>query len=158
MPEIRPLASTEIDPVAAVLGLARLHQGNGIYLVAWQGVEPLGHAHLALTDPPELQDVEVRLDCRRRGVASSLTAYAEDEARARGFDRLRLDVSVDNAPAQALYRRCGYASTGAPPRRVTGTIQLRTGPIEVDDTLLVWEKRLRGRPLRGTVFPRPDAE
>jgi len=27
-------------------------------------------------------------------------------------------------------------------RRVLGTIMLRTGPIEVDDTLLTWEKRL----------------
>jgi ribosomal protein S18 acetylase RimI-like enzyme len=156
VPDIRPLASTEIDVVGAVLGLARLHQGDGVYLVAWQGSEPLGHAHLALTDPPELQDVEIRLEYRRHGVASSLTAYAEDEARRRGFQRLRLDVSVDNAPAQALYRRCGYASAGEAPRRVTGTIQLRTGPIEVDETLLVWEKRLSGGP-HTTVSSRPDA-
>ena len=43
---------------------------------------------------------------------------------------------------QALYRRCGYIDTGIPPRRVRGTIMLRTGPLEVDDTLLTWEKRL----------------
>jgi ribosomal protein S18 acetylase RimI-like enzyme len=141
--EIRPLDSTEIDSVVAVLGLARLHQGDGMYLVAWHGREPLGHAHLALTDPPELQDLEVRLEHRRRGVARALTAYAENEARTRGFDRLRLGVSVDNAAAQALYRRCGYGSAGEAPIRIQGTVQLRTGPIEVDDTILVWEKRLR---------------
>ena len=76
--------------MASVLGLARLHQGDGYYLVAWGGDEPLGHAHIALTDPPELQDVEVRRVYRRLGIASALTAHAEDEARARGFDRLRL--------------------------------------------------------------------
>jgi hypothetical protein len=27
-----------------------------------------------------------------------------------------------------------------------GTIRIRTGPIEVDDTLLTWEKSLEGMP------------
>jgi len=125
-----------------VLGLARLNQGAGFYLVAWDGDEPVGHAHLALTDPPELQDVSVRPEHRRRGIASALTAAAEREARARGFDRLRLEVGVDAEAAQALYRRAGYVDAGLPPRRVEGTIVIRTGPIDVDDTLLAWEKRL----------------
>ena len=140
--QIRRLASQEVDRVTAVLGLARLDQGDGFYLVAWEADEPLGHAHLALTDPPELQDVEVRPEHRRRGVASALTASAEEAAAARGFDRLRLTVSVGNAPAQALYRGLGFGETGIPPRRVQGTIQIRSGAIEVDDTLLTWEKTL----------------
>jgi len=128
--------------VAAVLGLARLDQGDGFYLVAWDGDEPLGHAHLALTDPPELQDVSVRSEHRRRGIASALTAVAELESRNRGFDRLTITVGDGNEPAQALYRACGYVDSGLPPRRVKGTIMLRTGPLEVDETLLTWEKRL----------------
>ena len=55
---------------------------------------------------------------------------------------LSLTVSVDNAPAQALYRKLGYARTPEPPRRVKGTVALRTGPLEVDDTLLPFEKRV----------------
>jgi ribosomal protein S18 acetylase RimI-like enzyme len=140
--QIRQLASQEVDRVAAVLGLARLDQGDGFYLVAWDADDPLGHAHLALTDPPELQDVEVRPEHRRRGVASALTAAAEEAALVRGFGRLRVTVSVDNAPAQALYRGLGFVEAGIPPRRVQGTIQIRSGPIEVDDTLLTWEKTL----------------
>lgn len=139
---IRPLAASEVERVARVLGLARLHQGDGVYLVAWDGDEPVGHVHLAITDPPELQDVSVRQAHRRRGVASRLTAAAEREARARGFDRLHLSVGVGNEAAQALYRRCGYLDIGMAARHVHGTIQIRTGPIEVDDTLLTWEKRL----------------
>jgi [ribosomal protein S18]-alanine N-acetyltransferase len=139
---IRLLSPDEVERVATVLGLARLDQGDGFYLVAWENDEPLGHGHLALTDPPELQDVAVRPEHQRRGVASALTVAAEGHARARGFDRLRLTVSVDNVPAQSLYRSLGYVDCGVPPKRVHGTIVIRTGPIEVDDTLLTWEKRL----------------
>jgi GNAT superfamily N-acetyltransferase len=147
--DIRPLTREQVDRVAAVLGLARLDQGDGFYLVAWDGDRPAGHAHLALTDPPELQDVEVSAPYRRRGVGSALTAAAEAEAQKRGFDRLRVTVSVDNAAAQALYRALGYGDTGMPPRRVLGTVMIRTGPLEVDDTLLTWDKRLAGRGWQG---------
>ena len=142
--EIRPLDPEEIERVGAVLGLSRLGRGDGFYLVAWEEGEPLGHAHLALTEPPELQDVSVRPEHRRRGVATALTAAAEQECRARGFERLRLKVGVENEPALALYRRCGYGEIGIPPERVRGTIVIRTGPLEVDDMLLTWEKRLDG--------------
>jgi GNAT superfamily N-acetyltransferase len=141
---VRPLAPHEVERVlAAGLGLSRLPRGDGsFYLVAWDGDAPLGHAHLALDDPPELQDVSVLEAHRRRGVASALTRAAEHAAAARGHTRLTLTVSVDNEAAQALYRKLGYRDTGLPPRRVTGTVQIRTGPLEVDDTLLTWERTL----------------
>jgi [ribosomal protein S18]-alanine N-acetyltransferase len=141
---IRPLADGERERViAAGLGLSRLPRDDGsFYLVAWEGDEPVGHAHLALTDPPELQDVSVLEPYRRRGVATALTAAAEREASERGHDTLTLTVSVDNQAAQAVYRRLGYSDTGLPPKRVTGTVVIRTGPLEVDDTLLTWEKHL----------------
>jgi ribosomal protein S18 acetylase RimI-like enzyme len=95
-----------------------------------------------LTDPPELQDVSVRPEHRRRGVASAITASAERAARDRGFNRVRLHVSTGNEGAQALYRRSGYVDAGVAPKRVKGTVVIRTGSIEVDDTILTWEKRL----------------
>jgi ribosomal protein S18 acetylase RimI-like enzyme len=142
--QIRQLDDSEVGFVTPVLGLARLYQGNGHYLVAWREKEPLGHVYLALTDPPELQDVSVRSAYRRRGIATALTRAAEHEARGLGFHRMRLSVSAVNEPAQNLYRRCGYHDIGIPPRRVQGTVQIRTGPIEVDDILLTWEKNLEG--------------
>jgi ribosomal protein S18 acetylase RimI-like enzyme len=138
--DIRPLGDDEIERVAAVLGLSRLHQGDGFYLVAWQGDEPLGHAHIALSDPPELQDVSVRPEYRRQGIATALTSAAEREVAARGCAALRLEVSAAEEGPQTLYRGLGYADAGLPPRRVLGTVMIRTGPIEVDDTLLTWEK------------------
>jgi ribosomal protein S18 acetylase RimI-like enzyme len=142
MLEIRPLAPDEVETVTHVLGLARLYQGDGVYFVAWEGNEALGHLHLTLVEPPELQDVEVREDKRRRGVASALVRRAEVEAQARGFDRLRLGVSVGNMPAQALYRRLGYADAGLGTKRVNESVHLRKGTFEVDETWFIWEKRL----------------
>lgn len=140
--EIRPLVASEVEKVTAVLGLARLYQGDGVYFVAWEGDAALGHLHLALIDPPELQDVEVRPDTRRLGVASALIRYAEHEVRVRGFDRLRLGVSIDNLPAQCLYRRHGFVDAGLGMKRIKEIVHLRTGTFAVDDTWLIWEKRL----------------
>ena len=41
-------------------------------------------------------------------------AHCPGECRvsARGFDRIRVTVSLDNEPAQALYERCGYRDVG----------------------------------------------
>ena len=139
---IRPLARAEVERVSSVLGLARLYQGDGYYLVAWDDDEPLGHAYLALTEPAQLQDVLVREQYRRCGVASALTAAAEEDARERGFNLIRLGVSIDNLAAQALYKGRGWADSGLLPKRVHGTVQIRSGPIEVDDTFLIWEKHL----------------
>ena len=140
--KIRVLKAEDVEQVGDALGLARLDQGDGFYLVAWRDDEPAGHLHLALTDPPELQDVQVGAGHRRRGVATMLVAAAEREARARGFTRIHVDVAVDNHPAQALYRTCGFSDIGLAPRPVKGTIVIRTGPIEVDDVLVTWGKDL----------------
>ena len=143
MTEIRPLAPEDVARVVdAGLGLARLPlQGDDMYLVAWQGDQPVGHAHLNVADPPEIGDIEVLPQHRRRGVGTALMQAAERVAEGRGYDRLRLTVSVDEEGPQALYRGLGYADAGLPPRRVQGTIHIRSGPLEVDDTLLTWEKR-----------------
>ena len=139
--EIRPLGADEVDVVGDVLGLARLNQGDGFYLVAWAADVPLGHVHLALAQPAELQDMAVRPSHRRRGVGTALVRAAEHEARARGFDEVRLEVSVDDLAAQTFYRKSGYRDAGLPIRRVKGRIELRTGPLEVDDNLRSLVKR-----------------
>jgi ribosomal protein S18 acetylase RimI-like enzyme len=63
--------------------------------------------------PPELQDVQVAAGHRRHGVARMLIAAARREARARGFTRIRVDVAIDNDPAQALYRTSARRRDGA---------------------------------------------
>jgi GNAT superfamily N-acetyltransferase len=135
--------------VAAVLdaglGLSRLdadtlRSTTGFYVVAWAGGVPLGHAHLARTDPPEMQDVLVAARARGRGVGRALVEALSREAHVLGADRLRLTVSQHNATARAVYERLGFVDAGLAPHRVYGTVQIRSGPIEVDDTLLTLER------------------
>lgn len=141
MLEIAPFAGEQRELDA--LPLSRLGRSGGEYLVAWLDGEPVGHAHVDwAATPPELQDVWVRDDLRRRGVGAALTGAAERRAVARGHTRLGLEVGEANASARALYERLGYVRTADAPRRVRGIVELRTGPLEVDDTLLRYERSL----------------
>jgi ribosomal protein S18 acetylase RimI-like enzyme len=139
---VRGLSDHEVASVSEVLGLARLNQGDGRYLVAWLGAVPVGHVHVTDDNPPEMQDLAVRPEYERRGVATALIAAAEHEARRRHAAKIRLEVSVANAAARRLYQRNGYTLAAQDPRRVDGIIHIRTGPIEVHDVLLAMEKRL----------------
>ena len=153
MPEVtvRALGPAQIDEVDRVLPLNRLDQyreGQSTYLVAWERNVPVGHALVAwpsdggLGGAPEIQDVYVKPEHRRRGVASVLTAAAERAALDGGFDRLVLSVSEDNEAARQLYRRAGFVEAGLEPKRMQGTILIRGRPFAVDETLVFLVKRL----------------
>ncbi|HET7611366.1 MAG TPA: GNAT family N-acetyltransferase [Rhodanobacteraceae bacterium] len=55
-----------------------------------------------------LYSLAVAASSRGRGLARSLLAAAEDEARRRGCNALDLEVRTDNRAALALYERHGY--------------------------------------------------
>lgn len=56
-----------------------------------------------------IYSIAVAADSKGRGVGRALVAAAESAALARGRERVRLEISVDNIPSQALFRACGYA-------------------------------------------------
>jgi GNAT superfamily N-acetyltransferase len=145
--EIRPLTEDELPRVDAALPLDRLTNaiaGPG-YLIAWEERSPIGHAYVAWEGTelglPELQDVFVAPERRGAGVGTALTREAERLVAAHGHDRLSLSVGVGNPRARALYERLGYEPADHPPKHIRGTILLRSGPLEVDDTLLYYVKR-----------------
>jgi len=132
------------------LPLSRLDQQveqGSTYLVAWEDGRPVGHAHIAWHGThlgvPEVQDVFVRPEERRRGIAGQLTEAAEAAARARGFEAISLSVSESgNEAARRLYEQLGYGDAGVEPVRVRGAIMLRGRPFHVDDTLVYLRKAL----------------
>lgn len=143
MVDVRRLAESELEVVCARLPVSRLGQAGGTYLIAWDGAQPVGHGHLDWrSEPPELQDVFVSEPFRRRGVATAITLAAEQMAADSGQAELSLTVSLRNPAAISLYERLGYRRTGDPPEHVKGTVHLRTGPLEVDDILLRYVKRV----------------
>jgi predicted GNAT family acetyltransferase len=142
---VRELTDEETPRVDAVLPLHRLDVVQ-TYLVAWDGEEPVGHAHIAWTQTklgvPEIQDVFVRSEHRRRGIASALNDEAERLVAARGHDRISLSYGIDNRAARSLYERLGYTDAGIPPVRMQETISIRGEPVEIDDTLIYLVKDL----------------
>lgn len=106
------LPATRSSASPAVLGLAstreRLLPSDVGARRASRACTPRGEG------PAELQDVSVRPEHRRRGVASASTASAERQARERGCNRWRLQVSAGNEGAQALCRRSHRSTTAFP--------------------------------------------
>jgi ribosomal protein S18 acetylase RimI-like enzyme len=93
--------------------LAEQERGDGLYLVAWLGAEPVGHAFVDWSSgvpvgAVHVEDVGVVAGRRRRGIGRLLMERAEREALARGRPRVELVVGVGNAAARAFYGRCGY--------------------------------------------------
>lgn len=144
------LRPSDVAGVARVLPLNRLDQqteDGSTYLIAWEDDQPVGHAHIAWSGThlklPEIQDVYVLPDHRRRGIATQLVDASEAEARARGWTSISLSVSQEgNAAARLLYEKLGYVDAGIDPVRVSGVIMLRGRPFEVDDMLVYLTKAL----------------
>ena len=59
----------------------------------------------------------------RLGLGAAVTAYLTELARGMGYGQMDLQVFADNAPALALYRRCGFVESG----RVHNAVRLDDG-------------------------------
>jgi ribosomal protein S18 acetylase RimI-like enzyme len=143
--DVRELTDAELALVDARLPLHRLDTAQ-TYLVAWDGDEPVGHAHISWESTklgaPEIQDVFVPEELRGRGIGTELSQAAEALARKRGYDRTSISASVANEGALRLYRRLGYRDAGLEPQRVAGLILIRGQQVEVDDTLIYLVKEI----------------
>jgi GNAT superfamily N-acetyltransferase len=143
--DIRELTAADAERIGDRLPLSRLG-GRQTYLVAWDGDEPVAHAAIAFADTklgvPEIQDVFVHEERRGQGIGEAVTLAAEQLVAAHGHRRVSIGYGIANAVAKSLYAKLGYRDAGIPPQRVQGTIMVRSGPLEVDDTLVYLVKDL----------------
>ena len=139
------MTEAELALVDARLPLHRLDSAQ-TYLVAWEGNEPVGHAHIAwhgtTLGAPEIQDVFVPEHLRGRGIGTELSNAAERLAHDRGYGQISISASISNEGALRLYRRLGYRDADLEPQRVAGTILIRGESVVVDDTLVYLVKEV----------------
>ena len=96
--------------------------------IAWQAERPVGRGMVLFAEHEEystsaerercaeVRDVSVPEPFRRRGVASAVMQALEEEARAAGYARVGLSVSlgVEGEAARLLYARLGYRHAHGP--------------------------------------------
>lgn len=83
---------------------------DGAFFVAWKGEHPVacGGFKRLEGDLAEVKRIYVIPRYRSRGVASEVLAFVEEQARAAGYRRLRLQHGEDQPHALALYTSAGY--------------------------------------------------
>ncbi len=115
--EYRQFYGRDSDIAAAESFLrARFNHGESTLFVAHdECADPLGFVQLypsfssvAMARIFILNDLYVRPDARRKGVATTLLAEAETFGRSLGAVRLSLSTAMTNEEAQALYEAAGW--------------------------------------------------
>ncbi|MGW3858225.1 GNAT family N-acetyltransferase [Micromonospora arida] len=110
----RPALPGEVDTALAELPSDDLTTPSGLLLVAHRGTELAGCAGLRWQPGwAELTRVFIRPEHRGASGGAVLLAAVEEQARAAGADRIRLDTRHDLVEARALYARHGYAEIPA---------------------------------------------
>lgn len=117
--QIRAGNSAAGDSVAQFVAEADGEWIGTVTVIRWKAGDTDHHGREVSVSRREVVGVYVRPENRAGGVVDALLGAAADWARGLGEQSLTLDVHVDNARAQAAYRRVGFAETG---RRFTGSI------------------------------------
>ena len=106
-------APPEVETVPATVATL-IEDPNTVYLLAGDaGFAQLRFRLSAWTGVEDcwLEDVFVRESARGTGLGRALVSEALSLARARGCQRIELDVQSDNTGARSLYESCGFSAT-----------------------------------------------
>lgn len=97
-------------PDVTELAVAEFAPPQGIFVVGRDAGQPVACGGVRLVDAGvgELKRMYVVPAARRRGIARALLEHLENEARALGVTRLRLETGLHQPEAIALYANAGY--------------------------------------------------
>jgi [ribosomal protein S18]-alanine N-acetyltransferase len=101
-----------------------------LYRAAWDGEEMAGYiGFMIVDDEAHMTTIATAPAWQRTGVATTMIVDGVRALRADGVKHISLEVAANNEPAQALYRRFGFAPVG-----------VRKGyyPVTGQDALVMW--------------------
>jgi len=101
-----------------------------LYRAAWVGAEMAGYiGFLIVDDEAHITTIATAPTHQRQGVASALIIDGIGTLLESGVRHLSLEVAAGNEPAQALYRRFGFAPIG---------VRRNYYPVTGEDAIVMW--------------------
>ena len=85
-----------------------LNAENTAYYIVCDAV-PVGWFRLDTEEDLELGMLQVIPSCQGQGIGKFILSVTEALAKEKGFPKVIIHTTEDNLPAQALYRKAGYA-------------------------------------------------
>jgi len=101
-----------------------------LYRAAWEGEEMAGYIGFMIVDEEaHMTTIATAPAHQRTGVATTMIVDGIRTLRAGGVKHISLEVAADNEPAQALYRRFGFAPVA---------VRKNYYPVTGQDALVMW--------------------
>jgi len=101
-----------------------------LYRAAWDGDELAGYiGFMIVDDEAHMTTIATAPAYQRTGVATTMIVDGLRSLRAGGVKHVSLEVAANNEPAQALYRRFGFAPVG---------VRKNYYPVTGQDALVMW--------------------
>ncbi len=92
---------------------SELNNPSCLYLAAVDGDTLVGYIGVqTVLDEGYINNVAVRPEYRRRGIAAALISLLAEQAQAIGLAFMTLEVRESNAPAISLYEKLGFTTVG----------------------------------------------
>ena len=100
-------------PWTADMIRSELNNPSCLYLAAVDGDTLVGYIGIqTVLDEGYINNVAVRPEYRRQGIAAALISLLIEQTRAIGLAFMTLEVRESNAPAIALYEKLGFTTVG----------------------------------------------
>ena len=100
-------------PWTADMIKSELNNPSCLYLAAVDGDTLVGYIGVqTVLDEGYINNVAVRPEYRRQGIAAALISLLVDQARAIGLAFMTLEVRESNTPAISLYEKLGFTTVG----------------------------------------------